>query len=314
MPRKLRLQYEGAIYHLMNRGDRREDIFIDDKDRQRFLETLGEACEKTDWQVHAYCLMRNHFHLVAETPRPNLVSGMQWFLGTYTTRFNRRHRFAGHLFSGRYKAQLVEGSGNGYLKTVCDYVHLNPVRARLLAQEQTLLAYPWSSYPAYVKAPTQRVSWLRVDRLFGEWGIQRDNEQGRQQFHICMEQRRQQELSKQSGDWEQLRRGWCWGSQDFQERMLECVGDAKGMHHHGKELAESDEQKARRLLERLLAEAGLQQSRLEQLGKGQKQKARIAARLRAETTMTWGWIADQLAMGYWRTAANAVRSLPRSIE
>lgn len=102
MPRKLRVEYPGAIYHLLNRGDRREPIFRDDPDRERFLGTLGEACAKTDWQVHAYCLMSNHFHLVVETPQANLVAGMKWFLGTYTARFNRRHQLFGHLFSGRY--------------------------------------------------------------------------------------------------------------------------------------------------------------------------------------------------------------------
>ena len=145
MPRKLRLEYARAIYHVMNRGDRREDIFVDDRDRRRFLATPGEACEKTGWQAHAYCLMRNHFHLVLEPPRANLTAGMQWLLGTYTARFNRRHRFFGHLFSGRYKSLVVDGSGNGYLKTVCDYVHLNPVRAKLLGPAQPLQAYAWSS-------------------------------------------------------------------------------------------------------------------------------------------------------------------------
>src|SRR5439155_3122841 len=127
MPRPLRVEFPGAIYHLMSRGDRGEPIFRDEEDRGRFLRTLGEACEKTGWQVHAYCLMGNHFHLVAETPQPNLVAGMRWFLGTYTARFNRRHKFFGHLFSGRYKSLLVDGSGTGYLKSVCDYVHLNRV-------------------------------------------------------------------------------------------------------------------------------------------------------------------------------------------
>jgi len=119
MPRKLRLEYEGAIYHVMNRGDRRESIFLGEEDRQLFVETLGEACQKTGWQVHAYCLMGNHFHLVVETPRGNLVAGMRWFLGTYTARFNRRHKLFGHLFSGRYKSLVVDGSGDGYLKSVC---------------------------------------------------------------------------------------------------------------------------------------------------------------------------------------------------
>src|SRR5215471_2662301 len=92
MARKLRVQYPGAIYHLMNRGDRREPIFLDDDDRHLFLKTLAEACEKTDWQLQAWCLMNNHVHLVAEMPRGNLVDGMHWFLGVYTSRFNRRHK------------------------------------------------------------------------------------------------------------------------------------------------------------------------------------------------------------------------------
>src|SRR5436309_394590 len=156
MARKLRVEYSGAIYHVMNRGDRREAIFLDDLDRQRFLETLSETCTRTDWQIHAFCLMGNHFHLVLETPQPNLVVGMKWFLGTYTLRFNHRHKLFGHLFSGRYKALPVDGSGNGYLRTVCDYVHLNPVRAQLLTAERPLRTYPWSSYPEYLKRPGRR--------------------------------------------------------------------------------------------------------------------------------------------------------------
>ena len=117
MAGKLRLEYEGALYHIMSRGNQRADIFRTDADRELFLKTLGQACEKTDWQIHAWCLMSTHFHLVVETPRPNLVAGMKWLLGTYTNRFNRRHDLLGHLFSGRYKALLVDDSGTGYLKT-----------------------------------------------------------------------------------------------------------------------------------------------------------------------------------------------------
>ena len=113
MARKLRIEYPGAIYHVMNRGDRRQAIVKDDTDRELFFNTLTEVCDKTCWQVHAYCLMDNHFHLVLETPDANLVAGMKWFLGTYTSRFNRRHKEFGHLFSGRYKSLIVEGSGNG---------------------------------------------------------------------------------------------------------------------------------------------------------------------------------------------------------
>ena len=127
MPRKMRLQYPGAMYHVMSRGDQRDDIFFDDVDRYDFLRTLGEACLKTDWQVHAFCLMRNHYHLVMETPNANLVAGMAWLQSTYTIRLNHRHKLTGHVLSGRYKAQIVEGSGSGYLRTACDYLHLNPV-------------------------------------------------------------------------------------------------------------------------------------------------------------------------------------------
>jgi REP element-mobilizing transposase RayT len=115
MPRKMRVQYAGAIYHVMSRGDRRENVFLDDVDRQDFLKTLAETCQKTGFQVHAYCLMPNHFHLVVETPDANLVAGMAWLLSTYTIRLNQRHQLSGHVFGGRYKALNVEGSGHGYL-------------------------------------------------------------------------------------------------------------------------------------------------------------------------------------------------------
>ena len=131
MPRKLRIEYPGAMYHVMSRGDRRERIFLDDVDRQDFIKTLAEACPKTNWQVHAYGLMPNHYPLVLETPEPNLVAGMAWLQSTYTIRLNHRHQLFGHVLSGRYKAQLVEGSGNGYLRTACDYAHgveVPPVR------------------------------------------------------------------------------------------------------------------------------------------------------------------------------------------
>ena len=154
----------------MNRGERRERIFVDDADRRRFVETLGEVCAKTGWQVHAYVLMPNHFHWVVETPQPNLVAGMKWLLGTYTSRFNRRHKLFGHLFSGRYKSLIVDGSAGGYLKSVGDYVHLNPARANLVAADAPLKSFAWSSWPAYLLARSKRPAWLRVDRLrLGEW-------------------------------------------------------------------------------------------------------------------------------------------------
>jgi len=236
MPRKLRLEYEGAIYHVMSRGDRREPIFNDDADRKRFLETLGESCGKTDWRVHAFCLMSNHYHLVVETPKANLVAGMKWFLGTYTGRFNRRHKLFGHLFSGRYKSLIVDGSGNGYLRTVCDYVHLNPVRAKLLAAGQTLRSYRWSSYPWYVASPSKRPKWLRVDRLLGEMGIPKDSKAGRREFERRMRQRL--ELEK-PGQYKTLRRGWCLGDKAFRKELLGQMAERVGESHYGIERQES---------------------------------------------------------------------------
>jgi len=113
--------------------DRRERIFRDAADRQRFVETLGEVCAKTDWQVHAYVLRPNPFHWVVETPQPNRVAGMKGLLGTDPSRCNRRPKLFGPLFSGRSKSLIVNGSGSGYRKSVCDYDHLNPARAERVA-------------------------------------------------------------------------------------------------------------------------------------------------------------------------------------
>ena len=294
MARKLRVEYAGAIYHVMNRGDRLEPIFRDYADRRTFLETLAEACAKTEWQIHAHCLMGNHFHPVLETPQANLVAGMKWFLGTYTSRFNRRHRLFGHLFSGRYKALIVDGSGRGYLRTVCDYVHLNPVRAKLLGPEQKLREYAWSSFVDYLKPPGHRAAWLRVDRLFGEMRIPRDSAAGREQFERVMEERRQRD---EPGEWKALRRGWCFGEDQFRMELLEQMSGKMGAHHGGSERIETAEAQAQRIVAEEMVRRGWSAAELEQRRKADAEKIKIARRVRAETTMTWGWIAEHLAMG-----------------
>ena len=101
MARKARVEFAGAVYHVLDRGDRREPIFKDDADRRRFLETLAEVCQRTGWRVHAYVLMSNHYHFLLETPEANLIAGMRWFQTMWTMRFNARHRLSGHLFQGR---------------------------------------------------------------------------------------------------------------------------------------------------------------------------------------------------------------------
>jgi len=306
MARKLRIEYPGALYHVMNRGDRREPIFKDDKDRELFLETLGQACAKTGWQVHAYCLMPNHFHLVVETPQANLVAGMKWFLGTYTGRFNRRHKLFGHLFSGRYKSLVVDGSGTGYLKTVCDYVHLNPVRAKMITSEQKLAAYRWSSYRLYLLPPRRRHAWLRVDRLLGEHGVPRDTSAGRKYFAVAMEARRQGELAQ---EYKAVRRGWFLGDKAFRKELLSQMQERRGAEHYGEERFETDEAKALAILEQELKRRRWKGAELKARRKGDKDKVAIAARLRCETTMTLKWIAERLEMGSWNNVSNRLAVL-----
>ena len=294
MARKLRVEYAGAIYHVMNRGDRRELIFIDDADRQRFVDTLGEVCAKTGWQVHAYVLMPNHFHLLVETPQPNLVAGMKWLLGTYTSRFNRRHKLFGHLFSGRYKSLIVDGSGSGYLKNVGDYVHLNPARAKLVAADAPLKSFAWSSWPAYLLAPSKRPAWLRADRLLGAWGIPEDSPEGRQRLEQALEERRGAEEGE---EFTPIRRGWCLGEETFREELLTQMSERMGAEHYGEERAETADALAELIIAEELKRGRWQEADLKTRPKGDSVKVALAARLRAETTMTVGWIAERLAMG-----------------
>jgi putative transposase len=129
----------------MVRGDRREGIFKDEKDREMLLRTLAQACAKTGWRVHDWVLMDNHYHRVIETPQANLVEGMRWLQNPYTRRFNSRHKLWGHVFGGRYKAVLFESDSDSeghYLANLLDYIHLNPVRAALVDPRRGLGLLP----------------------------------------------------------------------------------------------------------------------------------------------------------------------------
>jgi len=312
MPRQLRIEYPGAIYHVMSRGDRREDIFYDEVDRQEFLKTLAEACQKADFQVHAYCLMRNHFHLVVETPQGNLVAGMRWLLSAYTLRLNHRRKLFGHVFSGRYKALVVDGGSPGYLKRVCDYVHLNPVRARLLGKEERLLGYPWSSFGWYLAAPAHRPAWMRVDRLLGEHGLGEDTAQARQEFERRMEARRAQE--DDDAQWAPLRRGWCLGGEDFRQELLDRIGGKLGEHHAGQLRGESASAKAERIIGEELQRLGWTRADLEERNRSAPEKLELAARLRRETTLTIREIAQRLHLGSWKSATTRLHSLKQKRE
>lgn len=277
----------------MSRGDRRESIFSDNQDRDQFLRTLAEVCTKTGWQVHAYCLMGNHFHAVVETPQPNLAVGMRWLLGTYTQRFNRRHQHWGHLFGGRYKAQLIDETTPSYLVQACNYVHLNPRRAGLVKEEERLESYRWSSYPAYLR-PALRPNWLRLDRVLSEHGLQIDSAKSRHEFSRRMERLYPVDLA---GEHEAMRRGWKMGAEDFVDRLADKLarGDRPGVR--AGERREIDQAMAERLIRAELTEAAWQPADLKRRAKGDPVKVKIARRLRRETPMTRSWIAQRLHMG-----------------
>ena len=164
MARPLRIEYPGAFYHVTSRGNEQKDVFKSQKDRERFLSYLESAVVRYGAVIHAWCLMSNHYHLLLETPSGNLSQIMRHINGAYTTYFNVKRKRAGHLFQGRYKAILVEA--DEYAVELSRYIHLNPVRAGMVAKPEE---YPWSSYRSYIgqnKAP----DWLKTDFILGYFG------------------------------------------------------------------------------------------------------------------------------------------------
>lgn len=164
MARPLRLEHENAVWHLSARGNERRNIFRDDVDRERFLLLLSQTVIRFGWRLFAWVLMSNHYHLVVQTPQPNLSRGMQWLNGRYAQWFNRRHGRCGHLFQGRFDGRLVEKES--YLLTVARYVVLNPVRAGLVPQASD---WRWSSYrqSAGMDVPE---TWLAASDLLESFG------------------------------------------------------------------------------------------------------------------------------------------------
>lgn len=167
MVRPLRIELPDGLYHVTARGDRREDIYLEDTDRHTWLEVLGQVCERYNWVCHAYCQMTNHYHVVVETPDGNLTKGMRQLNGVYTQYVNRTHGRVGHVFQGRYKAILVEK--DRYLLELARYVVLNPVRAAMVKDPG---AWPWSSYRATIGRNT-RPRWLQTDWTLSQFGTKK---------------------------------------------------------------------------------------------------------------------------------------------
>jgi putative transposase len=214
MARPLRIEFAGAVYHVTSRGNARHAIFIDDEDRGRFFDVLSIVVERFNWLCHAYCLMKNHYHLLIETPNGNLSKGMRELNGIYTQRFNRRYRRVGHLFQGRYNAIIVEK--DNHLLSLCRYVVLNPVRVGLIKRPEQ---WRWSSYRATIGL-VKRPSFLTVDWILSQFG-------GRKR--VAMEKYRRflmEGIDKES-PWETLKGQIFYGADEFIKELSRLL-DEKG--------------------------------------------------------------------------------------
>lgn len=167
MARPLRIEYPGAFYHVISRGNAGCTVFKSIRDREKFFEYLEKAVERFSIRVHTYCLMTNHFHLLLETPNANLSKAVQWINVSYATYFNRKRGRKGHLFQGRFKSILIDA--DEYLKHLSRYIHLNPVRARMVDRPDE---YRWSSYP-YFTGKKEAPEWLEMDWLLSQFGKDR---------------------------------------------------------------------------------------------------------------------------------------------
>ena len=164
MARQWRIEFKGGIYHIHSRGNQRQIIFKDDKDRETFIDILGDASIRFTIEIYAYVLMGNHYHMLIKTKVANLSKTMQWIGSTYTRRFNLRHKQSGHLFQGRFKSILVENET--YLLRLSYYIHRNPIRAGMVTR---LADYEWSSYRAYAYKKVNFPPWLKIDFILSRF-------------------------------------------------------------------------------------------------------------------------------------------------
>ena len=318
MPRSPRIQYEGAIYHVMSRGDRREAIYADDQDRKMFLRTLEEACQRAGLFIYSYVLMSNHYHLLLQTPEGNLVDGMRWLQSTYTARFNARHRQRGHVFQGRYKAIPVQGEEGLYLRTLSDYIHLNPARAGIVnASTHELKKYPWSSFPI-ICGEVEIPPWLKADDLLDWHGWKITERAHRHEYEQYLQGRAQACWQAESqGDPEEkeclqaIRRGWYLGGDAFREKLEDLassvIKDRKRESYTTEALRKHDEKEAEHLLGCGLKALGLSLEEVPLLKQNDLRKQALAWLIKKNSTVPDAWIQARLVMGHRANITRAVR-------
>ena len=312
-------------YHVMARGDRREDIFKSDRDRELFLETLGQACLRCGWLVHAWVLMNNHYHWILETPEANLVEGMKWFQNAYTRRFNVKNKLWGHVFGGRYKAVLVQQPGREtdsirYFASLVDYVHLNPVRAGLIAKKGSLLDYRWSSLAqGYGVGSGKRPEWMEVEKALEVFNL-KDQARDRRKFMERLEEIRWKKGDESCGKGNvegqglqsTLQRGWYWGSEEFKERLLRRLKKiptkSNRGYRYGAQAQDHSEKRAEALLSEGLRHHGLNKEKLAELRGSHPIKAELAWILFSRTSVNQAWMAKRLGIS---NAANVSQVIAR---
>ncbi len=294
MARKLRLESEGGVYHVLNRGNYRADIFRSEKTKAAFLKCLDETCARTGWRVHAWSLMTNHYHLAVETPQANLVEGMRWLQGTFSVRFNRLRKERGHLFQGRYKSLAVDPySGLGSL---CHYIHLNPVRARV-RPVASLPDWPWSSL-AWLMDPAQRRVWFDPAPALAHAGGLADTPAGRRKYLEYLAWLAEDEPAQKEMRFSEMSKGWLIGTAGFAQAVLKehqaAAGNGRTLERRMRGLRE-DLWAAE--LGRLLKRLGKSGEALAREGKSAGWKLAIAAALKAKTTVTNRWLGEHLRLG-----------------
>lgn len=270
------------------------------------LDTLGEACERTGFRIHAYVLMPNHYHFLLETPEPNLVAGMHWFQTTYTQRFNLRHGMCGHLFQGRYKAIPVDAESAGYFRAVSDYIHLNPARAKMLGGPgRELRGYRWSSYPAMVGSGALP-PWLVRSRVFDAHDLAEASNRSRTRYRAYMERlsRSVTEGNVREEDeeaWKAIRRGWYVGRDTFRDKLVDLVDQAVKGRRRDSFRSEGtilhDERAALARLDEVGRVMGIPLEDLRARRQNDPIKQLAAWWIKSQTAVKDAWICDRLAMG-----------------
>ncbi len=304
MARKPRLEFEGAIYHVINRGNYRKDLFSEERTARAFEKALFEVCEKCRWTVHAYVVMSNHFHLAVETPEANLVSGMAWLQGTFANRFNRVHGERGHVFQSRYKSILVE-EGRPLLGLV-NYIHLNPVRAGIKGVRD-LGDFPFSSYPKFFT--TSPPAHMSRSRFLGALEFP-DSVRGMRRYSEYLETVEEADATKYEELAKRYCSGWALASAEYRKEIKKLYAEIPEMADwQGADVRELREGKWEAALEKHLKRAGKTTHDVVGAAKSAPWKVWIARELKRTTTATNPWIARSLAMGHPSRIPNLVNDI-----